>query len=507
MPEEVKQPVETAPEIAPLAEQAHSANESAGDKAEDMPVPSDLDSGNVASAELAPSGEPLVDSKAKDESEKKQYKRGQTCKDRREFAAKKRRTRNMEQNDESKAPRERQEGDEPRKPKRRVALLIGFCGTEYQGMQVNPNARTIEGDLFKALCEAGAVSVENAESQQKVQLQRAARTDKGVHAAGQVVSLKMIIDDTDIVDKINAHLADQIRVWGFVRVIQSFNAKTVCDSRIYEYLLPTYVLMEPSTANMELAKSVPFDERQVPETSVEQMKAKREYRVSEDKLQFVRDAFAKYKGTHDFRNFTVTRGCTDSNSKRHMHWFEVSDPMLIQGTEWLSLKVKGQSFMLHQIRKMVGLVILMARSGAPLELIDTLFGGPRVNVPKAPSLGLLLERPVFDGYNTRVEKQTQGSTTPVTFVPFQQKIDEFKQKYIYEAIFRTELAESVFDGWVKSAEVFPEQYAYINKEGLIPESTIVDPGTDRRLRFNSAAGGKNAAGADSSDDEADSKDN
>ncbi|KAJ2689516.1 tRNA pseudouridine synthase 1 [Coemansia spiralis] len=441
---------------------------------------------------------------------KKRGNRGQTCKDRREHAAVKRRARIQEDREAESTPRVKSENSEPRKPKRRVALMLGFCGTEFQGMQVNPNARTIEGDLFKALCEAGAVSEENATSQQKVQLQRAARTDKGVHAAGQVVSLKMIVEDPDIVEKVNAKLCDQIRVWGFVRVVQSFNAKTMCDSRVYEYLLPTYVLMEPSESNLRLAQTVPFEERRLPETNAEDMKAKREYRVSPEKLQFVRDAFAKYKGSHDFRNLTVTRGCTESNSMRHMHWFEVSDPMIIDGSEWLSLKVKGQSFMLHQIRKMVGLVILMTRSGAPLKLMDALFGknSPRINVPKAPSLGLLLESPVFDGYNSRADKQVQGVTSPVTFEPYQKTIDEFKQRFIYDAIIRTEMADCVFDGWVNSVEVFPEQYTYINKDGVIPESAIVVPGSERRFRFNrSAAEAGNQAAAESSDDELDSKDN
>jgi tRNA pseudouridine38-40 synthase len=55
----------------------------------------------------------------------------------------------------------------------------------------NPGARTIEGDLFKALCAIGAVSKDNSVDQKKVGFMRACRTDKGVHAAGQVVSLKV----------------------------------------------------------------------------------------------------------------------------------------------------------------------------------------------------------------------------------------------------------------------------------------------------------------------------
>ena len=45
---------------------------------------------------------------------------------------------------------------------------------------------------------------------------RAARTDKGVHAAGQTVSVKAIVEDPDVVRKINEHLPEDIRVWGML---------------------------------------------------------------------------------------------------------------------------------------------------------------------------------------------------------------------------------------------------------------------------------------------------
>jgi tRNA pseudouridine38-40 synthase len=130
-----------------------------------------------------------------------------------------------------------------RKPKRKVALLMSYCGTGYQGMQINPNVPSIELDLHKAFAMAGAVSSDNAMDASKCSFIRCARTDKGVHAAGQIVSLKMILQD-NVVEKINSYLPKQIRVWGFSRVNNAFHAKNQCDSRIYEYLLPTYCLQD-----------------------------------------------------------------------------------------------------------------------------------------------------------------------------------------------------------------------------------------------------------------------
>jgi tRNA pseudouridine(38-40) synthase len=134
----------------------------------------------------------------------------------------------------------------PRLPKRQSAILLGFCGTGCAGMQMSvsdcrvgksiltmlysqPDARTIEGVLFEALVRVGAVSSDNADDPTKVSLGRAARTDAGVHAAGNLVSLKLITQIpgvSDIIAAVNKLLPPEIRIWGIVRAQNSFNART-----------------------------------------------------------------------------------------------------------------------------------------------------------------------------------------------------------------------------------------------------------------------------------------
>jgi len=46
--------------------------------------------------------------------------------------------------------------------------------------------------------------------------------------------------------------------------------------------------------------------------------------------------------------------------------------------------------MLHQIRKMIGFVIMLIRLGLPSEIINVSMTDIRVRIPKAPALGLLL---------------------------------------------------------------------------------------------------------------------
>ncbi|KAG0043197.1 tRNA pseudouridine synthase 1 [Gryganskiella cystojenkinii] len=377
------------------------------------------------------------------------------------------------------------ENKEARIPKRKIALLMGYCGTGYQGMQVNPNAKTIEGDLFKAMIEAGAVSKDNADDIKKVSMMRSARTDKGVHAAGNVVSLKMIVEDPEIITKINAKLPEQIRLFGYVRTNNSFNAKVLCDSRVYEYLLPTYVFLPrpefPEKPEGEALKptvvredapdgSMAWDEN-VKISTPEEMVEKRKYRIDEATLAKVREAFKAYEGTQNFHNFTIGKKFNDRACKRYIMSFNVSDPKMIQGTEWLSLKVHGQSFMLHQIRKMVGLVVMMIRTETPINLIPETFKANQINIPKAPSLGLLLERPQFATYNRKVA----ATHAPLEFEPYAEEMDAFREKFIYDGIIREELEFNRFDEYLQILDGHADRYnfKYLNKEGTIPEDAII----------------------------------
>jgi tRNA pseudouridine(38-40) synthase len=134
-------------------------------------------------------------------------------------------------------------------------VLIGYSGTGYKGMQISGTEKTIEGDLFQAFIKAGAISKANAEDPKKSSLVRCARTDKGVHAAGNMISLKLIVEDDDIVEKINEALSPQIRVWGIERTIGSFSCYQACDSRWYEYLIPSYAFLPPHPSSW-LAKQI-----------------------------------------------------------------------------------------------------------------------------------------------------------------------------------------------------------------------------------------------------------
>lgn len=467
---------------------------------------------------------------------------------------------------------------EERRPKRKVAVMIGYAGTGYHGLQINHKEKTIEGDIFAAFVAANAIAKTNADDPRKSSFVRCARTDKGVHAAGNMVSLKLIIEDPDVVQKINDNLPPQIRVWGITRTNNAFSSYQSCDSRWYEYLMPSYCLLPPHSSSFlgqkvaqyakengyetELAKrledvqnywedvekndiqpimesleesvreavlarllavregtagddvdtdkkiakkqasaeqtttkdeaSVPAaagatetatteqngeamdtdaastEPTTAPETSeqptdeatadaavekearpvnpVDQamkritaayIAAKRRYRVTPARLAQLQEALDQYVGTRNYHNYTVQKNHNDPSAKRLIKSFQLNpEPVQINDTQWLSLKVHGQSFMMHQIRKMVGMAVLVTRCGTPLSRIEESYGPTRISIPKAPGLGLLLERPVFDSYNTRAKDMYNLES--LDFGNYEKEIQKFKEEQIYQRIFELE---------------------------------------------------------------------
>ncbi|KAJ4837243.1 hypothetical protein Tsubulata_045751, partial [Turnera subulata] len=130
--------------------------------------------------------------------------------------------------------------------RRKIAIFFAYCGVGYQGMQKNPGAKTIEGDLEEALFHAGAVPEHDRGNPKRYDWARSARTDKGVSAVGQVVSGRFYIDPPGLVERLNANLSPQIRIFGYKRVTGSYSAKKFCDRRRYVYLIPVFAL-DPSS--------------------------------------------------------------------------------------------------------------------------------------------------------------------------------------------------------------------------------------------------------------------
>lgn len=90
-----------------------------------------------------------------------------------------------------------------------------------------------------------------ADDYPQVSLMRAARTDAGVSAAINVLNIKLILnppglpEGTTLTEHINSFLPAAVRIWNIIRVQNGFHSRTMCDSRMYNYSLPTYCFLEP----------------------------------------------------------------------------------------------------------------------------------------------------------------------------------------------------------------------------------------------------------------------
>ena len=202
--------------------------------------------------------------------------------------------------------------------------------------------------------------------------------------------------------------------------------------------------------------------------------AKRRYRIPQSRIERIQTALNHYVGTNNYHNYTIQKTHRDPSSKRHIKSFVVNpQPILIGGgkddaekSEWLSLKVHGQSFMMHQIRKMVGMVALLVRCGSDIEkTMSHSFGPDKYSIPKVPGLGLLLERPVFDSYNKIQAVQHQRD--PLLFSKYEKEMEEFKQREIYERIFREEEERGEFGRFFSHIDNFREPYfLWVSSKGL-----------------------------------------
>lgn len=65
-------------------------------------------------------------------------------------------------------------------------------------------------------------------------------------------------------------------------------------------------------------------------------------------------------------------------------------PFMYENMEFITLKIHGQSFMMHQIRKMVSMVVAVIRNIVNEETFEKTFSSDKIHIPRAPSLGLVL---------------------------------------------------------------------------------------------------------------------
>ncbi|XP_055333849.1 pseudouridylate synthase 1 homolog [Paramacrobiotus metropolitanus] len=306
---------------------------------------------------------------------------------------------------------------------KKCAILLGYSGHGFSGMQCNPEVETIENVLLSAMAKLKLIPENWRDDMQVLGFQRTARTDKGVSAAGQVISIPLADPSQAVVDQVNAELPPVIRLFGLKRATRSFNCKNWCSSRTYTYLLPTMAFAPIETV-------VSYD-----------------CRIEPEKIQTVNRLLKRYLGSNNFHNFTTGVKAWQDSAKRFIREISCSDPFVREDIEFATISVNGQSFMMHQIRKMIGLVIAVMRGHVEEKIFDTVYGPVKANIPRAPGLGLMLDQCHFDMYNRKFGKD--GCHEALLWPECKETIAQFKEEHIFPTIIRGEKDEKSMLSWLQ----------------------------------------------------------
>lgn len=278
---------------------------------------------------------------------------------------------------------------------------------------------------MKALRDSDVITEEHYLRPQLMYFQRAARTDKHVSAIRQIVSLKIKESITSQLADVNSRLPPDISLLGAKRVTGAFDAKNFCDARTYSYLMPSYTLCPISEVTRE------------------------SYRATPEVIKQFNEILKSYEGAHVFHNFTSGKKFKDDSATRVIRYVYCSDPFFPcnqTDLEFVLVRIKGQSFMMHQIRKMIGLAIAVVRGFADMDHIRRSMEEPYMDIPKAPGLGLMLEEVHFDRYNKKFGGD--GQHEPIEWEALNNKIEMFKNEQIYPVVVDTELKEKSMLTWM-----------------------------------------------------------
>ncbi len=119
----------------------------------------------------------------------------------------------------------------------KVAMVLGYIGSNYHGLQYNPGEKappTIEKEVERALFKIGCILDSNYGSIDKISWARSSRTDKGVHAARVVLTMKLLVDPAwvqtdftipDVINRANAELPGDIKIFSCCKVRGGFRAR------------------------------------------------------------------------------------------------------------------------------------------------------------------------------------------------------------------------------------------------------------------------------------------
>ncbi|HSJ71456.1 MAG TPA: tRNA pseudouridine(38-40) synthase TruA [Acidimicrobiia bacterium] len=231
-------------------------------------------------------------------------------------------------------------------------LDLAYDGSGFHGYARQPNVRTVQGALEAAL----APWIGPADTHV------AGRTDRGVHASGQVVSFTCDEIDTHAVTRsLNSQLAPAIAVRSITQVEDGFHARFSATGRAYRYCVRNSPVHDPFTASVTWTYADALD------------------------VEAMHDGVQNVVGEHDFAAFCRKQG--DRTTVRVVEW-----AWWKRSVNLVELSIGGRSFCHQMVRSIVAVSIEVGRGRLdPQDVGRILVSGDRSTAKGvAPPHGLTL---------------------------------------------------------------------------------------------------------------------
>lgn len=259
---------------------------------------------------------------------------------------------------------------------RRILLRVAYDGTNYHGWQVQPNAKTIEGELNRVLTQLTG---------EKIQVTGASRTDAGVHALGNVAVFDTAskIPAEKFSYALNQRLPEDIVIQSSLQVADDFHPRHCDCCKTYEYDILNRTFPLPAYRNTAYFLYGDLD------------------------LDAMRRACQAFPGEHDFASFCAA-GAQVQTTVRTIYSLEVLEqPLAVTGRgvssqrspeRLLTIRVRGNGFLYNMVRIIAGTLVEVGRGHIRPEEVEGIIAAcDRAKAgPTAPARGLRLVEIVYD---------------------------------------------------------------------------------------------------------------
>ncbi len=240
-----------------------------------------------------------------------------------------------------------------------IVLIVEYDGTEYHGSQLQKKAKTIQGELEKALKKLTG---------ERIRIKTASRTDAGVHARGQVVSFltSATLPLKSYINGLNYYLPADIAVQAVYKTDGPFDVRRRAISREYQYCILNSRARSPMRQRYTYRVYGPLD------------------------TAAMNRACRALVGRHDFASFIASE--ETARQKRTLR--DVYKAEITRDGDMVIFNITANAFLPHQVRNTVGSLIKVGQGKMTVEEFENIVKAkkPGMAGPTAPSSGLCLMR-------------------------------------------------------------------------------------------------------------------